>query len=106
MKSKNWFIGIIILFIGVVALLNTSGVIDFSWRIAWRMWPILLIFIGIAILPVKDWLKAVLLVATLAVGMLLYRNEAKKEAERYPSGWYGTVRQWWDELDDDVFDIF
>lgn len=106
MKSRNLFLGIIILFIGVVSLLASIDVIDLSWRIVWRLWPMLLIFIGIAILPVKDWLKAVLLVVALAVSVLLYQNEAKKEAERQSSGWSTSVRQWWDELDDGVFNIF
>lgn len=106
MKSRNLFAGLIILFVGVVSLLASVGVFDFSWSIAWRLWPMLLVFIGIAILPVKDWLKAVLLLVALAASVLLYRNEARKEAERYPSGWYGTMRQWWDGLDDDVLDVF
>lgn len=106
MKSRNLFIGIILLFVGVVTLLTTLDVITVSWRIIWRLWPMLLIFIGIAILPLKDWLKAVLMLVALALGVLLYHQEAKKESERYPSGWLNSARRWWDELDDDVFDIF
>ncbi len=106
MKSRNLFAGLVILFVGVVSLLASVDVIDFSWRVALRLWPMLLIFIGIAILPVKDWLKTVLLLAALAISVLLYRNEARKEVERHPSGWYGSVRQWWDDFDDDIFDIF
>ncbi len=100
MKSRNLFLGILILFIGVVALLASFDVIDFSWRIAWRLWPMLLIFIGITVLPVNDWLKAALLVVALAVGVLLYQNEAKKEAERHASGWVSSIRRWWDAFDD------
>ena len=106
MNSRTLFIGIILLFVGVVTLLTTLDVITVSWRIIWRLWPMLLIFIGIAILPLKDWLKAVLMLVALALGVLLYHQEAKKESERCPSGWVNSARQWWDELDDDVFDIF
>ena len=81
MKSRNLFIGIILLFVGVVTLLTTLDVITVSWRIIWRLWPMLLIFIGIAILPLKDWLKAVLMLVALALGVLLYHQEAKKESE-------------------------
>lgn len=95
MKSRNLFLGIIILFIGVVSLLASLDVIDFSWRLFWRFWPMLLIFIGVAILPVKDWLKGVLLLVALAVGVLLYQNEAKKDTVRYPSCWVSSVRHWW-----------
>ena len=78
MKSKNLFLGILLLFIGVISLLASLDVIDFSWRIAWKLWPMLFIFVGVAILPIKEWLRALLLLATLAVGMLLYQHEASK----------------------------
>lgn len=78
MKSRNLFLGIIILFVGVISLLVALDVIDFSWTVAWRLWPMLFIFVGVAILPVKEWLKAILLLATLAAGILLYRYEASQ----------------------------
>ena len=77
MKSRNLFWGIIILFVGVVALLASLNFIDFSWWIARKLWPMLFVFAGILILPVKDWLKAVLLLASLFIGVLLYQHEAK-----------------------------
>ena len=73
MKSRNWFMGVLFIAIGVVALLATLGVIDFSWRMAWKLWPMLLVIIGIVMLPVKDWLKTVLVVAALAVSVMLYQ---------------------------------
>ena len=75
MKSRNLFLGILILFIGVVALLASLDVIGFSWIIAWRLWPMLFIIAGIAILPVKEWVRAILLLLALAVGVLLYQHE-------------------------------
>lgn len=106
MKSRNLFLGILILFIGVVALLASIGTIGFSWQVAWRLWPMLLILVGISMLPVKDWLKALLLVAALAASVWLYQCEAKKEAERARSGWVNQARRWWERLDDDMFDVF
>ena len=86
MKSKNLFLGILLLFIGVISLLASLDVIDFSWRIAWKLWPMLFIFVGITILPIKEWLRALLLLATLGVGMLLYQHEASKD----PQHWFFT----------------
>ncbi|MBR1514170.1 MAG: hypothetical protein IJ622_07770 [Bacteroidales bacterium] len=83
MKSRNLFLGIIFVAIGIVALLGSLDVIHFSWHIAWKLWPMLLIFVGIAVLPIKDWLKALLLLATLAVGVLLYQNEANKRSHHW-----------------------
>lgn len=76
MKSRNLFLGIIILFAGVIALLAALDVIDFSWIVAWKLWPMLFIIMGIAILPVKEWLRSVLLLAALALCVLLYQHEA------------------------------
>ena len=86
MKSRNLFLGIIILFVGVVSLLASLDVIDFSWRIAWKLWPMLFIFVGISILPIKEWLRAILLLVTLAVGVLLYQHEVTKS----PRHWFFT----------------
>ena len=106
MKSRNLFLGIIILAVGVVSLLASINVINFSWRVAWRLWPMLLIYIGIITLPFKDWLKALLLVVALAFNIWLYQGEARKAAERHPSGWVSSVRQWWNNLDDSFSDLF
>ncbi len=76
MKSRNLFLGIIILFVGVIALLAALNVIDFSWIVAGKLWPMLFIIMGIAILPVKEWLRTVLLLVALALCVLLYRQEA------------------------------
>lgn len=76
MKSRNLFLGIIIIFIGVIALLAACNVIDFSWTLVGRLWPMLFILVGVMVLPVKDWLKAILLVLTLCGCVLLYRYEA------------------------------
>ena len=81
MKSRNLFLGIIFLFVGVVTLLATLDVIEFSWGVAWRLWPMLLILIGIAILPLRDGIKALLLIAALTIGVLLYRYEAENHSQ-------------------------
>ena len=75
MKSRNLFVGIILLFIGVIALLAALNVFDFRWTLVWRLWPMLLILIGVMVLPVKDWLKAILLILTLCGSVILYRYE-------------------------------
>ena len=78
MKSRNWFLGLLFVAIGVIALLATLGVIDFSWVVALRLWPMLFVFIGILMLPLKEWMKAVLVLVALAASVLLYQYEADK----------------------------
>lgn len=75
MKSRNLFVGIILLFIGVIALLAVLNVFDFRWTLVWRLWPMLLILIGVMVLPVKDWLKAILLILALCGSVILYHYE-------------------------------
>lgn len=106
MKSRNLFIGIIILFVGVVALLASLGVISFSWSVAWRLWPLLLILLGVAILPISDYFRAGLLVLVLGAGCLLYHHEAKVHPDSFCCSWFNhhTQNHWdWDD-DDDAFD--
>ena len=83
MKSRNLFLGIILLFVGVIALLAALDVIDFSWIVAWRLWPMMFIFMGIAILPVKEWLRAILLLVALALCVLLYQHEASQSVSHW-----------------------
>ena len=83
MKSRNLFLGIIILFIGVIAFLVALNVIDFSWVVAGRLWPMLFIIMGIAILPVKEWLRAILLLAALALCVFLYQHEASQSLSHW-----------------------
>ncbi len=105
MKSRNVFLGIIILFIGVIALLKSLGIIAFSWGIAASLWPLLLIVIGISILPANDLIKALLLVLTIAAGCLLYHNKAVNHAEDYTFSGYvnrlGRNNGWNDDDDTD-----
>ena len=77
MKNKNLFLGVVLLFVGIVALLASLDIFEFKWSVVWKLWPMLLIFIGIMVLPVKDWLKSILLLVSLAISVLLYRYELK-----------------------------
>lgn len=83
MKSRNLFLGIIILFVGVVALLASLDVITFSWSVALRLWPMLFIFLGVAILPINNYLKTGLSVLMLGLSCLLYHYEAKNHPESF-----------------------
>lgn len=106
MKSKNLFIGILLLFAGVVALLAALGTIEFHWSIVWSLWPLLLIIIGISILPVKEYLKGILLLVALGLGCVLYQSEMKHyEGNGITRFFNNHVRSWRFWTDDDVDDI-
>lgn len=77
MKSRNLFAGILILFTGVIALLAVMGTFEFHWSTLWRLWPMFLIIMGIALLPLNEYVKAAILLIALAVGCWLYHVEDK-----------------------------
>ena len=106
MKSKNLFIGLLIVFIGVVALLASLNVFEFHWSILWRLWPMVLILLGIAILPINDYIKALILVLTLGLGCLLYHFENKNyQGNAFSRFFNNHVTTWnWDWDDDDEND--
>jgi hypothetical protein len=100
MKYRHLFWGLILITIGLLFILNNFGVISFSWYSFWRLWPVILLFWGISILPVKDTVKYILLGATL-VSMIFVIN-------RLPEGrpWFWHFRhpdhsfRWeWDDED-------
>lgn len=47
MKKNNTILGIILLGLGVVALLNSFNIINFSFSI-WRLWPVIFLIPGLA----------------------------------------------------------
>ena len=53
--------------IGVLFILKNLGVIYFSWYGVWKLWPVVLVLIGVAILPVKDSIKIILTIIVLAI---------------------------------------
>jgi len=73
MKYRYLFWGIILISIGLLFILNNLGIISFSWQAIWSLWPLILIFWGISILPIKGSIKVIILVAVV-LGTLLFIN--------------------------------
>jgi hypothetical protein len=83
MKLDRILWGIILLFVGLVLLLENFNVIEFYWRNVWGFWPIFLIIAGINILfnrnksQVGNMISIGVLVITL--GFLFYRGQQPPE---------------------------
>jgi hypothetical protein len=77
MKYKHLFWAIILISIGLLFLLGNLGVIDFTWYSFWRLWPLIFIFWGIAILPLKDLYKFSLLVIVIIASFVLFNRMDK-----------------------------
>lgn len=71
MKYKNIFWGIVLIAIGIMFILKNLDIISFNWLMLIQMWPLILIFWGISLIPVKDYIKFILMVVSLVIGLLL-----------------------------------
>jgi hypothetical protein len=57
MKSKDIFWGVLLVGVGALFLLRNFDLIHFDWYHIRRLWPLLIILLGIAILPVKGFIR-------------------------------------------------
>ena len=74
MKYRHLFWAIILISIGLLFMLGNFGIIHFTWFSFWRLWPLILVFWGIAILPIKDLFKIVLLAITIGAAILFFNR--------------------------------
>ncbi len=80
--------GILLLFLGVVFLLQTLNVLPWGlWEILWRFWPALIIIIGLGILlrRYNVWLVSVLVLAILGacLGIAIWQYGASPSIKSY-----------------------
>ena len=105
MKSRNLFAGVLILFTGVVALLAVLDCFEFHWSTLWRLWPMFLVIMGIALLPLKEYVKTAILLVALALGCWLYHIEDQHYNGNPVTKFFNThFSSWdwdWDDWNDD-----
>jgi hypothetical protein len=86
MKRNGLVLGIIFVIIGLIVLLKSFGLLEFSWLALFKTWPFAFIFIGIGILPIKKGWKGlfyvIAIVACVATMMYISQNNQ-----------YGTWRE-------------
>lgn len=71
MKYGNIFWGVILITLGTLFALRNFDIFFFSWRSVFRLWPLIFVFWGIALLPVKAMMKILLTAATVLVGIII-----------------------------------
>ena len=73
MKFSNLFWALILIAIGLLFLFSNFGWVDFNWSSIWRLWPLVLIFWGISILPVRDLVKSILVIGIIAISFIFFK---------------------------------
>jgi hypothetical protein len=67
--------GIILIIFGIMLVLKNMGFAYFNWHSFFNLWPLLFIFWGISILPIKEYIKLILGIITLIVAVILFNRE-------------------------------
>jgi len=94
MKTKNIIWGLVLILIGVLFILKNLGIVYFSWYSLWKLWPVVLVLIGVAILPIKDAFKIILTLVVLALAaIILVSSPGFKTSERRWSFKHDRERQ-------------
>lgn len=64
--------GIILILLGIILLLKNMEVLWVDWYSIFKLWPFIFIFWGISVLPMKDYIKIILGVVVIAIGIYSY----------------------------------
>lgn len=99
MKSRNLFWGGILVTIGTLFILRNTGVFYFNWVSLLRLWPIFLVFLGITLLPIRDGIKAVLSLLTIAVLILFLYSS--RDQWTYDDDYNWELEDRWDRYADE-----
>jgi hypothetical protein len=100
MKYRHLFWALILIAIGLLILFSNFGWLNFHWYTIWRLWPLFLIFWGIAILPVREVVKILLVVITLAITFLFFNQLREPQwcFSFHDDAWAWSDKDW-DESD-------
>ena len=79
MKKGDIFWGVLLLILGSLFLLRNFDLFNFSIRSILRLWPLIFVFWGIAVLPVKQGIKFILFGLTILLGVLILAFTPQRE---------------------------
>lgn len=93
MKKGDIFWGALLLILGSLLLLRNFDLFNFSIRSLLRLWPLIFVFWGIAVLPVKQGIKFILFGLTILLGVLILAFTPQRDF-----GWF-SWHDWHDDID-------
>ncbi len=101
MKFKHVFWPVLLIAIGLLFILNNFGVLDFGWHMLWNLWPLILVFWGIAILPVRDVYKSIAVIIVLAFTITFFNRLTDDGPWRWIHIDKGSSWEWDEDENDD-----
>jgi|LSQX01.3.fsa_nt_gb predicted membrane protein len=87
MNHKKLIWGVILILVGILFILKTTGVLYFNWYHIIYLWPLLLVFWGISILPVKGLPKFLLSILVVVAGIFIMYKYNGEDWYEYRSPW-------------------
>lgn len=99
MSYKKIFWGIVLIAIGILVMLKNLNLIWFSWHSLWALWPVLLILWGISVLPVKDYIKLIISIVAVAIGIVVVSTQP--EINTFGFQWHRNNHNWQIKYDTD-----
>ncbi|HMM10727.1 MAG TPA: DUF5668 domain-containing protein [Bacteroidales bacterium] len=96
MKHQNIFWGGVLVVAGVLLLLSRLDVFSIDWWTIGKLWPFLLVFWGVSILPVKGMYKVAITLVLAGAVVLVYMNAPVRERETKE---YSISSDWGDDDD-------
>jgi len=103
MKYRHVFWAFILIAIGILFMLNNFGVLEFGLRTLWSLWPLILILWGISILPIRDVVKIIALVAVLALTVIFFNRISERSSWFHFHNFHGLSDQDWDDEDSSTY---
>ena len=76
-KNDGFGRGLTLIIIGVIALFITFFDFEIDWHMLVKLWPLLLIIIGVCIMPINKWVRTVVLFALVAAGLIAYHSKTE-----------------------------
>jgi phage shock protein C len=95
--NPDYFFAFLLIFAGLVLLLNTTGVITWGiWSILWRFWPLVLVFIGLnLIIQENRILKIVIgILSILALILVFLWSWGVSSAEQFSKSFNIDLPAW------------